>query len=116
MALYPVIMCGGAGTRLWPASRPSRPKQFLALAGERSLFQETVARCAPLASGAGRLIVVAGVQHAGLIDRQLADLGVEATVLLEPEPRDSCDGTRSMREPKLLMFQGSENAPLRGHG
>ncbi len=89
MALYPVIMCGGAGTRLWPASRPSRPKQFLALAGERSLFQETVARCAPLASGAGRLIVVAGVQHAGWIDRQLADLGVEATVLLEPEPRDS---------------------------
>lgn len=89
MALYPVIMCGGAGTRLWPASRPSRPKQFLALAGERSLFQETVARCAPLASGAGRLIVVAGASHAGWIDRQLADLGVEATVLLEPEPRDS---------------------------
>ena len=89
MALYPVIMCGGAGTRLWPASRPSRPKQFLALAGERSLFQETVARCAPLASGAGRLIVVAGVQHAGWIERQLDDLGVEATILLEPEPRDS---------------------------
>lgn len=89
MVLYPVIMCGGAGTRLWPASRPSRPKQFLALAGERSLFQETVARCAPLASGAGRLIVVAGAQHAGWIERQLDDLGVEATVLLEPEPRDS---------------------------
>ena len=89
MALYPVIMCGGAGARLWPASRPSRPKQFLALVGERSLFQETVARCAPLASGAGRLVVVAGVAHAGWIDRQLADLGVEATVLLEPEPRDS---------------------------
>ena len=89
MALYPVIMCGGAGTRLWPASRPSRPKQFLALAGEHSLFQETVARCAPLASGAGRLVVVAGTAHAGWIDRQLADLGVEATVLLEPEPRDS---------------------------
>lgn len=89
MALYPVIMCGGAGARLWPASRPSRPKQFLALVGDRSLFQETVARCAPLASGAGRLIVVAGAAHAGWIDRQLSDLGVEATVLLEPEPRDS---------------------------
>ena len=61
MALYPVIMCGGAGTRLWPASRPSRPKQFIPLAGNRSLFQETALRVAPLAQDDGRLIVVGGV-------------------------------------------------------
>ncbi len=42
MALYPVIMCGGAGTRLWPASRPSRPKQFIPLVGEQSTFQMLV--------------------------------------------------------------------------
>ena len=88
MTIYPVIMCGGAGSRLWPASRPGRPKQFLALAGERSLFQETVLRVAPLAAD-GRVIVVAGTRHAEAVAAQLAEVAVEATVLLEPEARDS---------------------------
>ena len=44
MVVFPVILCGGAGTRLWPASRPNSPKQFLDLVGERSLFQETARR------------------------------------------------------------------------
>jgi mannose-1-phosphate guanylyltransferase/mannose-6-phosphate isomerase len=87
--LYPVIMCGGAGTRLWPASRPSYPKQFLPLTGERSLFQDTVLRVAPLAEGGGRLIIVGGVRHATLIRDQLAELGIDAVVLLEPVARDS---------------------------
>lgn len=89
MALYPVIMCGGAGTRLWPASRPSRPKQFIPLAGNRSLFQETVLRVAPLTQDGGRLIVVGGVPHRDWIVDQLAEVGVDALVLLEPEARDS---------------------------
>jgi mannose-1-phosphate guanylyltransferase/mannose-6-phosphate isomerase len=88
MKIYPVIMCGGAGSRLWPASRPGRPKQFLALTGARSLFQETVLRVAPLA-GEGGVIVVAGAGHADAVAAELADIGVEATVLLEPEARDS---------------------------
>lgn len=87
--LYPVIMCGGAGTRLWPASRPSRPKQFIPLAGNRSLFQDTVLRVAGLAEGGGALIVVGGVAHRGWIVDQLEEIGVQAQVLLEPEPRDS---------------------------
>ncbi|AYG94272.1 mannose-1-phosphate guanylyltransferase [Brevundimonas naejangsanensis] len=89
MRLYPVIMCGGAGTRLWPASRPSRPKQFIPLAGNRSVFQETVLRVAPLAVDGGRILVVGGVSHRRAILDQLDDLGVEAQVLLEPEARDS---------------------------
>lgn len=89
MQIYPVIMCGGAGSRLWPASRPGWPKQFLALAGPRSLFQDTVLRVAPLAGDGGGLIVVAGAGHADAIAAQLAEIGVEATVLLEPEARDS---------------------------
>lgn len=88
MTIYPVIMCGGAGSRLWPASRPGRPKQFLALTGEKSLFQSTVLRVAPLAREA-RVIVVAGAGHADAIAAQLAEIGVEAIILLEPEPRDS---------------------------
>ncbi len=89
MGLYPVIMCGGGGTRLWPASRPSRPKQFIALAGNRSLFQETVERVAPLATGQGRTIVVAGKAHRDTVLEQLDEIGAEAILLLEPEPRDS---------------------------
>lgn len=90
MSLYPVIMCGGAGTRLWPASRPSRPKQFVPLAGNRTLFQETALRVAPLAEeGGGRLIVVGGVDHRDAIIEQLAEIGVVAHALLEPEARDS---------------------------
>lgn len=89
MALYPVIMCGGAGTRLWPASRPSRPKQFIPLAGNRSLFQETVERVAPLTGEDGKLIVVGGLKHRDWIVDQLAELEIEAQVLLEPEARDS---------------------------
>lgn len=88
MAIYPVILCGGAGTRLWPASRPTRPKQFIDLVSEASLFQETVRRVAPLAEG-GRIIVVAGEAHRGFIEAQLAALGVEGHLILEPVGRDS---------------------------
>lgn len=89
MTLYPVIMCGGAGTRLWPASRPSRPKQFIPLSGNRSLFQEAVLRVAPLTADGGRLLVVGGVAHREAILNQLAEVGVSAQILLEPEARDS---------------------------
>ncbi|MFC7378156.1 AGE family epimerase/isomerase [Brevundimonas sp. GCM10030266] len=88
MTIYPVIMCGGAGSRLWPASRPGRPKQFLPLTGARSLFQETVLRVSPLA-GEGDVVVVAGLGHADAIASELAAIGIEATILLEPEARDS---------------------------
>ena len=87
-AVIPVIMCGGSGTRLWPASRGARPKQFVPLVGPRSSFQETLLRVAPLAQGA-RPVVVAGVAHGALVASQLEEIGLEADVLLEPEPRDS---------------------------
>lgn len=89
MTIYPVIMCGGAGTRLWPASRPSRPKQFIPLSGNRSLFQETALRVVPLITTGGRLIVVGGIAHKNAIINQLAELDIEAQILLEPEARDS---------------------------
>lgn len=89
MKLYPVIMCGGAGTRLWPASRPSRPKQFIPLAGNRSLFHEAIVRVAPLVNSGGKLIVVGGVAHREWILAQLDEVGIQAQILLEPEARDS---------------------------
>ncbi|MBX9746605.1 MAG: mannose-1-phosphate guanylyltransferase, partial [Hyphomonadaceae bacterium] len=88
MARYPVIMCGGAGTRLWPASRAARPKQFLSLIGERSLFQEAALRVSSI-EGIGELVIVAGAAHAAVLKEQLAAVKLDAAILLEPEPRDS---------------------------
>ncbi|MFA7263440.1 MAG: AGE family epimerase/isomerase [Caulobacter sp.] len=88
MSIFPVIMCGGAGTRLWPASRPSRPKQFVSLSGGRSTFQSTMLRMAPL-NERGLPIVVCGTRYEDLVQRQLAEIGLNALLLLEPEPRDS---------------------------
>jgi mannose-1-phosphate guanylyltransferase/mannose-6-phosphate isomerase len=88
MNIYPVIMCGGAGTRLWPASRPSRPKQFIPLTGPVSLFQDTVLRLQGV-EGVRRLLVVAGRSHGPALAAQLNAVGAEAVVLLEPEARDS---------------------------
>lgn len=89
MKIFPVIMCGGAGTRLWPASRPDRPKQFLSLAGPESLFQDTVRRVAPLTLGGGALVVVCGTEHRDSVAGQLSTINLSATILLEPEARDS---------------------------
>lgn len=89
MAIFPVILCGGAGTRLWPASRPARPKQFIDLASDLSLFQETARRVERLTDGGGQLLVVAGEVHRDFVVEQLAALGIQAVVLLEPEGRDS---------------------------
>ena len=88
MNVYPVIMCGGSGTRLWPASRPSRPKQFLPLTGRSSLFQQTVERASGIA-GMRETVIVAGAGQGAWLTGQLAALDVDATVILEPEGRES---------------------------
>lgn len=88
MKFYPVIMCGGGGTRLWPLSRPSRPKQFIALVGDRSPFQSTLTRLACLEDAATTL-VVAGVGHADWIQKEAAQVGIVVDSLLEPQARES---------------------------
>jgi mannose-1-phosphate guanylyltransferase/mannose-6-phosphate isomerase len=81
-------MCGGAGTRLWPASREGRPKQFLPLFGPRSTFQDTVHRVSDRALF-GRPIIVTNTQYRFLVAEQLAEIGLEADIVLEPMRRDS---------------------------
>ncbi|MEL6505938.1 MAG: AGE family epimerase/isomerase [Pseudomonadota bacterium] len=88
MRVYPVIMCGGIGTRLWPLSRKSRPKQFVNLVGDTSLFQETVARLIGL-NGFERLVVITGQTMQTWVSRQLALNNASADILLEPAGRDS---------------------------
>ena len=81
-------MCGGAGTRLWPASRENRPKQFLPLFGPLSTFQETIRRVSDPAVF-GRPVIVTNGQYRFLVAEQLAAIGAEADILLEPLRRDS---------------------------
>ncbi|MFM1960035.1 MAG: hypothetical protein RL588_1552 [Pseudomonadota bacterium] len=116
MSLYPVIMCGGSGVRLWPVSRPERPKPFARLmGGARTAFQETALRAAPL----GPLLVIAGADHGGLIREQLAELGLSAQVLLEPEPRDSAPAMaaaaihllRRDEEAVMVVLAADHNVP-----
>src|SRR3954467_5637776 len=86
--IVPLIMCGGAGTRLWPASREGRPKQFLPLFGPRSTFQDTLLRVSDAALFE-RPIVVTNRAFRFMVLEQLAGIGVEADVLLESMRRDS---------------------------
>jgi mannose-1-phosphate guanylyltransferase/mannose-6-phosphate isomerase len=86
--IIPLIMCGGTGTRLWPASREVRPKQFLPLFGPRSTFQETLLRVSDAALFE-RPIVITNAAYRFMVLEQLAETGLEADVLLEPMRRDS---------------------------
>src|SRR4030095_6959372 len=82
--IYPVILSGGSGTRLWPMSRSRYPKQLLALLGDTSLLQQTVRRVAGQPGFAPPLIV-ANEEHRFIFAEQLREIGVEPTgLLLEP--------------------------------
>ena len=86
--IIPLIMCGGAGTRLWPASREVRPKQFLPLFGSRSTFQDTLLRVSDKTLFE-RPIVITNAAYRFMVLEQLAEIGLEADILLEPVRRDS---------------------------
>ena len=84
--ITPVLMSGGAGTRLWPLSTQARPKQFHALGGDRTLIQETALRFATEAFAPP--MVIGNVAHADLTRAQLSEVGVTAQALiLEPAGR-----------------------------
>lgn len=86
--IRPLIMCGGSGTRLWPVSRSSLPKQFAPLLGTLSTFQATIERVFDPTLFA-RPLVVASHAHRFMIERQLREIGRDADLLLEPFGRDS---------------------------
>ncbi len=85
MTVIPVILSGGSGTRLWPLSRPERPKQFIALTAEETMLRLTLARTADLEM-AGTPIIVASGAHAALVE---ADADAESLVILEPCARNT---------------------------
>ncbi len=86
--IIPVILSGGSGTRLWPVSRESFPKQLWPLVSDRTMLQETALRA--VGPGFGPMMVVCNHEHRFLIAEQLRNAGIEAaTIMLEPVGRNS---------------------------
>jgi mannose-1-phosphate guanylyltransferase/mannose-6-phosphate isomerase len=89
LKVIPVILCGGAGTRLWPLSRELYPKQLLALVDDYSLLQNTITRCAGHPDVTAPMLVC-NEEHRFLVAEQLREIEVEASrIILEPEGRNT---------------------------
>jgi mannose-1-phosphate guanylyltransferase/mannose-6-phosphate isomerase len=86
--VVPVILCGGAGTRLWPESRRSLPKQFLPLLGEESLFEGTLRRAREIAPGE-EIIVLTNEDMRFLVREAVEKCAAKAKIVLEPLARDT---------------------------
>jgi mannose-1-phosphate guanylyltransferase / mannose-6-phosphate isomerase len=88
VSITPVILCGGSGTRLWPLSRKSFPKQFARLIGEDSLFQQAARRMT--GPGFAPPVIVTGADFRFLVTEQLEAAGIPAgAILIEPAPRNT---------------------------
>ena len=95
-AITPVLLAGGSGTRLWPLSRRSYPKQFVPLTGALSLFQHTARRLSGQAVEAGRWLafakplVLTNSDFRFIVTEQLAEMGIDpGAILIEPEGRNT---------------------------
>ncbi len=88
MSINPVLLCGGSGTRLWPLSRKSYPKQFASLTGVRSLFQTSAELLA--GDGFAAPLVVTGADFRFIVVEQLAEIGIDpSAILVEPAARNT---------------------------
>lgn len=106
MTIRPVILSGGSGTRLWPMSRESFPKQLHNLFGERSLLQETAARVADMAPP----LVVCNDEHRFVIGEQLREIGVTPHgILLEPIGRNTAPATAAAA---MMLADDGEGARI----
>jgi mannose-1-phosphate guanylyltransferase/mannose-1-phosphate guanylyltransferase/mannose-6-phosphate isomerase len=85
--IVPVILCGGSGTRLWPRSRAAKPKPFLPLVGDNTLFEAALARC-PASGGFAAPVVVTGRMHLEHVEAQLGVIE-GAQVIVEPAARNT---------------------------
>jgi mannose-1-phosphate guanylyltransferase/mannose-6-phosphate isomerase len=107
LMLTPVILSGGAGTRLWPLSRELYPKQLLALTGERTMLQQTALRLSGLAAASA--VVVCNDAHRFLVAEQLRQLKMDArAVVLEPVGRNTAPAIALAALAALKMAAGED--------
>ena len=86
--ITPILLCGGSGTRLWPLSRKSFPKQFADILGEQSLFQASALRF--VGAGFADPLVITGNEFRFIVTEQLAECGIKAAgIMIEPEGRNT---------------------------
>ncbi len=115
--IYPVILCGGSGTRLWPLSRKSYPKQFSALMGDRSLFQQTLARLS--GPGFAAPVLLTNSDFRFIATQQLGEAGGDASrILIEPSPRNTAPAILAAAialedEPDALMLVAPSDHVIR---
>jgi mannose-1-phosphate guanylyltransferase/mannose-6-phosphate isomerase len=106
--IMPVIMCGGSGTRMWPESRESLPKQFIPLIGQRSTFQSIVSVVSD-PTVFDPAVVITNFDYRFRVAEQLREIGAEAVILLEPDRRDSAAAVGAVaawaaaRDPKTVV-------------
>ena len=130
-SILPVILCGGSGTRLWPLSRESLPKQFVPLVGGRSLLSATLKRSASVASSGldsslarkPAVLCVANESHRFLVADECDQAGVAGTILLEPRGRNTAaamacaayyatiQATDAQPDPLLLFLPSDQYVP-----
>lgn len=88
MTITPVLLCGGSGTRLWPLSRKSYPKQFVPLVGDQTLFQATATRLQ--GAGFAAPVVLTNADFRFMVTEQLLECGIDpGAILIEPEGRNT---------------------------
>lgn len=109
--MFAVIMAGGSGTRFWPASRERLPKQFLAITGDLTMLEETIARAERFASP-GRISVVVGRVHGDLTKRILS--GEQVEILVEPRGRNTaaCIGLAALHARRVAARGITEDEPM----
>ncbi len=118
--IYPVILCGGSGTRLWPLSRKSYPKQFSALMGDRSLFQQTLGRLS--GPGYAAPVLLTNAEFRFIATQQLGEAGGDASrILIEPSPRNTAPAVLAAAialegEPDALMLVAPSDHVIRDAG
>ena len=112
MLISPILLCGGSGTRLWPLSRKSYPKQFVPLVGQETLFQASARRLSGVSGGLefAKPVVLTNSDFRFIVTEQLQSAGIDpGTIMIEPEGRNTAPAVLAAA---LHIYAKDEDAVL----